>query len=274
LDRLSFTVKVPFGEERFFLRLMQNSVQVGERYTARIPGFRYSWQVADGIHLDYGDKASGSGGGAVLRVDYNPQKYDLHDVIGLARFLGNPWNITRVDVAIDYPADLAGVIISHDTLLKSSRITGADGRLETMYLGSRQSGRFIRVYDKAREQKIDGTWWRVEAEHRCGGQDPLPVDLFDGLRVGLLPAGLTWNQRQILRSLQADPAALRSAPKRTRARYRAHLREIESLDPDPVQIYRAAHSGLLLYLFTLQVQARGGEVVESGIPSLVESVAG
>lgn len=60
----------------------------------------------------------------------------------------------------------------------------AEGTADTAYLGSRNSDRLLRVYDKAREQKLDMMWTRIEiqmnhkrAQHvaYAGQQDILPV---------------------------------------------------------------------------------------------------
>lgn len=82
-------------------------------------------------------------------------------------------NITRIDIAIDWP---------HNLLLGSMKmwldmgdaetrardwnlITGRKG--QTLYVGSRTSEKFLRIYDKAAEQGIDGPWFRIELE--CKG---------------------------------------------------------------------------------------------------------
>jgi len=41
-------------------------------------------------------------------------------------------------------------------------VTGTSG--ETLYIGSRISDQFLRIYDKAAEQHIDGNWKRIELE--------------------------------------------------------------------------------------------------------------
>lgn len=77
---------------------------------------------------------------------------------------------TRIDLAIDvwkdappvqfYRALLDGQITTPAT--KRAFITSDTG--ETVYLGSRTSERFLRVYDKAAQLGIPGAWTRIELE--------------------------------------------------------------------------------------------------------------
>lgn len=82
-------------------------------------------------------------------------------------------NVTRIDIAIDhygwlniegYKAALdegAAVTRARDWNL----ITGRKG--QTLYVGSRTSEKFLRIYDKAAEQGVEGNWFRIELE--CKG---------------------------------------------------------------------------------------------------------
>lgn len=82
---------------------------------------------------------------------------------------------TRVDLAIDVRemglniGELAEMTKSGDASVKVktySHITSQNGG-ETLYLGSRQSEQFLRIYNKAAETNFDGDWVRVELE--CKG---------------------------------------------------------------------------------------------------------
>lgn len=82
-------------------------------------------------------------------------------------------NVTRIDIAIDWykfldlrwmkeSADDGGVVTrARDWNLIQGR-TGS-----TLYVGSRTSDKFLRIYDKAAEQGTDGPWYRIELE--CKG---------------------------------------------------------------------------------------------------------
>lgn len=88
---------------------------------------------------------------------------------------------TRVDFAIDLintgarPSDVYKAWMKRKvqtparkiTLLQNRNAKGAiDG--ETVYIGSRQSEKLIRIYDKAKEQGKGGDWIRVELELKQG----------------------------------------------------------------------------------------------------------
>jgi Replication initiation factor len=82
-------------------------------------------------------------------------------------------NISRLDLAKDLtetPIDLSAIYQSIEQgggrgpVRKYSRVTSNDNGY-TIYIGSRQSERYIRIYDKAAEQGIvDKDWKRLECE--------------------------------------------------------------------------------------------------------------
>lgn len=82
-------------------------------------------------------------------------------------------SVSRIDIAIDIPEHLdlkaykaaldegAAVTRARDWNL----IVGRTG--QTLYVGSRTSEKFLRIYDKAAEQNTEGPWFRIELE--CKG---------------------------------------------------------------------------------------------------------
>ena len=90
--------------------------------------------------------------------------------------------ITRLDFAIDVrgvgalPGDIenawrSGTLQTHARKLTVTQSERADSKrpAKTVYLGSRQSASFLRVYDKGAEQKTWEDWTRIEVEMK----DPL-----------------------------------------------------------------------------------------------------
>lgn len=95
----------------------------------------------------------------------------------LRRKEANPfprWRATRIDIAIDLKDEEVDASAMYEHLAaiaeygkrRTISIIRSDRGL-TIYLGSRSSDFMLRIYDKAKEQKIDGHWWRFEAE--CKG---------------------------------------------------------------------------------------------------------
>jgi len=120
-----------------------------------------------------------------MRLDFNPNhvtgniKKDFYPLFKLM----HDAHITRLDVALDiYGLDLSTYQIHDEKSRKKSYYMNGVNRLETAYIGSRNSDRLIRVYDKGLEQKIgsDALWWRVEGQMRYEKAREL-VNPFDGL---------------------------------------------------------------------------------------------
>ncbi|MCD1147761.1 replication initiation factor domain-containing protein [Peptoniphilus sp. KCTC 25270] len=82
---------------------------------------------------------------------------------------------TRLDIALDVDTDLItpcvesirkGLYISKSRSIKLYEKIGEDKKMhvETIYIGSRSSKVFFRIYDKAKQMKVGGIWQRIEAE--------------------------------------------------------------------------------------------------------------
>lgn len=81
------------------------------------------------------------------------------------------WVATRLDAAFDVTEAGETVIQLADTYRAKHGLEGARAfnlrasrAGDTLYIGSRHSERFLRVYDKAAEQHAEGYWVRVELE--------------------------------------------------------------------------------------------------------------
>lgn len=83
-------------------------------------------------------------------------------------------SVTRIDVAVDVrgvsaAADVYGSHLSRSMVTRAQKVNmfiGTEGN--TVYVGSRTSERFLRVYDKAAQTKTKGNWTRIEME--CKGE--------------------------------------------------------------------------------------------------------
>lgn len=112
-----------------------------------------------------------------VHCTYSGQCLNIHVVNGIAKDRVLKYHVargnrfTRIDVAIDVRDSnlnirtLAAQLKRNtaQTRLKTwNLIDGSTG--QTLYLGSRQSEQFLRIYDKGREQQDGSNWKRIELE--------------------------------------------------------------------------------------------------------------
>lgn len=276
LDRLGFTVKIRPDDQPAFRRFIENDPAVGFQTRAKAMGYRYGYSVGD-FYLEVGDKASGACkdvNSISVRLDFNPNNASIAELcrIGDGWIGSSPWRITRVDVAIDYAADLSSSVMRHDTLRKVHRY-GKSGKHETIYFGSVQGDRLIRVYDKRQEMADHGAaepteggasapstaFWRVEVQHRPRGSEPLPLGLFDGLWIG----SADWDELDpfsycILRTIFEEPDALNRWTGSQRKRWKSRLNDLcQPLDPEPRIVYQDRIEGLRFNLAAWQGLSAG-----------------
>ena len=129
---------------------------------------------------DYVDQKVGDGRGMGIWVQIGPRYLRTHSdslavgVMGFLRSIGVrgewPMRITRLDLAVDLP----GVAMAEQDVeawrrgwVGRSKVSKAvfdsrTGALQSVYVGSRRSAVFVRVYDKVAEAEKGGDlmWWR------------------------------------------------------------------------------------------------------------------
>ena len=157
-----------------------------------------------------------------------------------------PTGIYRLDIALDYDADLSGC----EFAVKGAqyRTEYRSGRLQSVYFGKRTSERFFRVYDRAARGKRGDTGWRVELEWKPKKDHyELPETLFDALDVRYYPprGKLKVRDEAMLFYLSHHPDAERSLSYGTRQNIKL-LREQHSvqLSPSPSTLYRSVRAGI------------------------------
>lgn len=166
IDWLSFTIPsavptVPSTQKTLFARL-GGGIEVSVK-----PRFGYQWGVKlepSGITVLGGTKEMGVHvvipGGACQYANTG-----IEWAILASRM---KWNITRLDLAIDdftgrfTPDGLHSEMSKARTHAKKVMLLKGDG--DTLYVGSRTSTKYLRVYDKARQTDTPGQWVRVEIE--------------------------------------------------------------------------------------------------------------
>mgnify|MGYP001193049592 CR=1 FL=1 len=230
-----------------FPYIMANSILWGERYRAKYP-YVWSWQGLDGSFLQYTDENKFSD----IRIEFNPSKCEKDEIIDILHCLRNS-RLTRVDVALDFEVDLREYKIFDSVARTDNMVRGLDKKIETYYFGSRTSYLFVRVYDKAREQKIkDGRlWWRFEATVK---HDFIELFLkgilnpFQGLRV-FKPnyKDLTYTDEAVIRTILEDESFLGRMEKSARSRYRKKITSMPTSDEIPIQDLFKTYLKMILY---------------------------
>lgn len=207
--------------------------------------------VMDGAHISNVVELSSLGrgwvdspaeGGFAGRVELNPNKVTPR-VLEIVRSLRVD-HVSRCDVALDYEGVAIGDYAFSRPRVKGQYWTGGDG-VESLYLGSRASERFVRVYDKARELKVEGTMTRVEAVGRH--RHVLAEDLLDGVaaHARVLRPGMDAHTAGLVACALYCPEVVRGFDKRTRRRCAELVQANQApLSPDPAEVYRDALPGL------------------------------
>jgi len=231
--------------------------------------FPYAWQykAEEGL-LQLTSKQNGapeamcSGKRAAMRFDFNPSKGGCELFADLLEYLSEV-RVSRIDVAIDYHLDLSGYRFDRGRV-KRREFTGADGRTETVYLGERGGRLMHRMYNKALEEgqeKSGVPKWRAEVEHRPeAGEEPLPLDLFEALKVHAWapPRDLDWRTRADLFMLYHQPSAMRGLHSATRRRLKQLAEEhFSPLSPSPSEVYLSVRSALQAQLDQLMPACLG-----------------
>lgn len=126
-------------------------------------GTRIQWHHSRrdmGVHVQYsGATINAHAANGITAKDIAAFHYENSDRCG------------RIDIAIDVIDSNVSITALYREIeegynlpfsRKASHIKSTDG--ETLYVGSRTSEQFLRIYDKAAEQKTDDNWKRVELE--------------------------------------------------------------------------------------------------------------
>ena len=190
LDWLAFTFKEDTHEAGEWIRLYASD-KTNVSVTAR-NGYRDAYQTQTGVVVQWNVDREEMGyhvviaGSAIRNV---LEHYELDQKTLIQTVLHAGASITRLDVA----KDLQGVAISLDaiyealeqrqyigTARKFAQIHSIGGG-NTIYVGSRQSEKFMRIYDKAAELQAPGTlWYRLELETKGMVARSLATELVTG----------------------------------------------------------------------------------------------
>lgn len=171
--------------------------------------------------------------------EFNPNKL-APDALDLLNSIFLPYcsnmHVTRADIAFDVKADMANLITIRNNAQKSAIFFGANGRIETRYFGSRQSDKYIRIYDKKREllDKFDTVipdeyFWRIEIEAKRKSLNHINT-LLDGIDL-LIPAIYMLDdvvERAMILYLVADDSRWSELSKNTKTKYKKLMKSISA----------------------------------------------
>ena len=261
---------VVIGKETMMLELWLSRTLAIEKYgIAKLPYKRF-WKFLDGSFLQVGERKSG--GMAPVRYEFNPNKVSPCDANGIDIVTGVLSSIafgrfSRVDIAIDYfGVDLGQAKwIQMERSKSTKEYRDAGGRLETLYIGSRESSLMHRIYNKAKErndkgEQYDGLWWRVEAQCSFGNQQGLHpwYNPFLGLVCVLESENneLAWEDIAKLAYLANHPERFARLDSRTKKKYKEMMVENSKvLSPSPQEVYEKENDQLFAQLATYEGKA-------------------
>ena len=148
-----------FNELLFSNLLFKEKVK---KVTVSNKDFLYSYMIEGLGFLQYGNFGK-------IRLEFNPNKLGLYQKEVLSKILMIVYDIhfTRIDVAIDlFNYDFINYNIVDVVSRKKAYYYDRVGNIETVYLGSLKTNKFIRIYNKAKEQHVNSDWWRLELQLR------------------------------------------------------------------------------------------------------------
>lgn len=233
IDRLTVCGNMCGDLEGFYSRCEQ----VKSRSFANYP-YRHAIYFQDGSVLQKAETETvRSGKIKELRYDFNPnnKKYEkLHvQVVGLMKDV----HFTRVDVAFDiYDKDMSKWKWIDSKGRPYNVYYGGTGEVETWYVGGKDSEMRVRIYNKAKEQKLkDKIWWRVEVQMRGEAakimqQYKIPYNPFEDITPvvdGGFPE-LEIKQRAMVKYLIQHPSGFSELSKPSRLEYKKLIRLIAS----------------------------------------------
>lgn len=175
-----------------------------------------------------------------IRLEFNPNKITndiVNDINFMLKFLDDV-HFTRIDLAIDlFNYNIQDYNIIDIGNRKKAYFYSRTNELETFYSGSNKSSKYIRIYNKAREQKLDMDWWRFELQLRDVYIDKY-LNNFDNFYKDIFVFKydcidkLNIDEIAMLDYLLHDISRLDKLSKNTRTKYKKYIRELELLSID------------------------------------------
>lgn len=171
-----------------------NLTEIYSGWTRAIPlhGYETAWLNEQHGHLRV--MASRPGDRMGVHVQFPGQALKQDDPMNNVRRAAElAASVTRIDLAIDVygEADPEDIYQAYHLGTATTRaqqcnmVTGTKGK--TVYVGSRTSERYLRIYDKAAQTGYEGHWTRIEIELKDRAAKAAVKDLLAG-GYGIIPA--------------------------------------------------------------------------------------
>lgn len=190
LDWLAFTFKEDTHEAAAWIRLYADAQ--GSMAIAPTNGYRSAYRSAQGVVVQWNVDREEMGYHVVIAgsaIRHVLQYHELDQTALVQSVLDAGGSITRLDLA----KDVQGVAISLDEIYQAlergehngtarsfSQIHSLGGG-NTVYVGSRQSEKFIRIYNKAAQSQLQNElWFRFELETKGMVARALATILIEG----------------------------------------------------------------------------------------------
>lgn len=239
LDMITFMTPMSFNAFNEFNEHFQRSPNVKFWIGRDAKSYKYNYRVElcqGNYYVGYYHNAEkNSGNSRSLKLQYNPNKINVHDDDALERLVYYCFSQTRTriksfDVAFDIPINFGNFIIDKGNRYNVNVYKG------TYYIGERSNG--IKIYDKQKESGLLYPLTRYEvrltlddvrvgvakllSEYESPGLptltfiDTLPLDAFE---------------RVVVLGLIQEPGAINSFSRRRKEKYRAYLSQLKQFKP-------------------------------------------
>jgi len=192
---------------------------------------------------------------AQVRIDFNPSKINTDGTLFecILPMLKNK-RFSRLDYALDTTEDLSEWSFSTPNAKQTVEYRSRSGRLETLYLGARESAAQYRIYDKQLESKLPSPLWRIEQQLRFSPDDDFYIRLpFTDLTMFQFAADLDGEEAILLEAITRNPSLLSKLTDWNRRKFRRLLKATDKLShvsPHPFHAFMAGFqpiSDLLAY---------------------------
>lgn len=164
-----------------------------------------------------------------FRLEFNPNRFKSNEK-DLYRILKHCKNVefSRRDIALDiFGEDMKEFMFLDQAGRKIIEYKTASYELETIYFGSTESDERVRIYNKAKEQKVDKKWFRIEGQLRREKARAMAYNPFEQIRVvkrGTFE-GFDIRTRAMLEYLQNNDGAWQELSKPARLKYKKLMAE-------------------------------------------------